>query len=102
MTGPTATETRLAEDVISVLDFVGRMIQGVDGGNWHYAADKTRQLAGAVGRLEAHLDDLVDRPARVRTVRTAFVAAGIQASARYHRVARLLYPTDPSPTREVL
>ncbi len=38
----TNTEIRLAEQYVSVLDFVSRCAQAVEEGNWYYLLDKSR------------------------------------------------------------
>ena len=60
----TDHEVALAERYVSVLDYVSRCAQAVDGGNWRYLWDKTGQLRAAVDALadtirEAGITDVV-------------------------------------------
>ena len=45
MKGLTATEERLAEQYVSVLDYVSRCALGIDRGDWFYLYDKAGTLA---------------------------------------------------------
>jgi hypothetical protein len=47
----TDVGVRLAEQYVSVLDFVSRCAQAIDGGDWFYLYDKASQLEVAAGWL---------------------------------------------------
>jgi hypothetical protein len=96
----TDAEVRLAEQYVSVLDFVSRCAQAIDAGNWHYLRDKARQLEYAAERLtdiatEAwkEIDAGGPRP-HTEAVRSAVAHFG-----RHYRAARLLHPTEPHRDR---
>src|SRR5919106_798222 len=86
-------EVRLAEQYVSVLDFVSRCAQAIHAGDWFYLYDKAGQLEDAAGRLakitgetwqEIHAGTL--RP-RTKAIRAAGAYLG-----RHYRAARLLHP----------
>jgi hypothetical protein len=84
----TADEERLAERYVSVLDFVSRCAQAVDGESWHYLWDKAAQLRGAAERLEQELERSNGRP----RVRPGAVPAAVRYHGRHYRACRLLHP----------
>ena len=93
MNGLTTTEVRLVEQYVSVLDYVSRCAQAIDGGDWFYLYDKAGTLAeeaAAAGRAS---------PARPTTRPAAramqAVGAAVAWFGRHYRAARLLHP----PTR---
>ena len=59
----TNTEVRLAEQYVSVLDFVSRSAQAIDHGDWFYLYDKASELEEVAGLLVTvygqHLSRLV-------------------------------------------
>src|SRR5262249_1873042 len=69
----TTDEERLVERYLSVLDFIGRCVQAVDEGHWHYLWDKAGQLSGAASRLEEELAESRGKP----RVRVEAVLAGV-------------------------
>jgi hypothetical protein len=89
----TSIETRLAEQYVSVLDFVSRCALAVDEGNWHYLWDKAGQLEDAAGRLRAAAEEnwTQVRGGGTRPRRDA-VAATVARWGRHYRAGRLLHP----------
>ena len=96
MKGLTTTEERLAEQYVSVLDYVSRCALGIDRGDWFYLYDKAGTLAEEAVRLAAIAHEAYDAPRRPRkqAVRTAVAWFG-----RHYRAARLLHPLDPEGRR---
>jgi hypothetical protein len=92
----TDAEVRLAEQYVSVLDFVSRCAQAIDGGDWFYLYDKAGQLEDAAGRLakiagETWQEISAGKPRpRTEAMRTAVAWFG-----RHYRAARLLHPAEP-------
>jgi hypothetical protein len=93
-------ETRIAEDMTSVLDFLSRLQGAINDGNWHYAHDKAGQLVGAAKQLEAALGHEVDRKRSDPAARPKAVAAAIRRYARHYSAGRALYPAPPDPAAE--
>ena len=60
--GLTTTETRLVEQYVSVLDYVSRCAQAIDGGDWFYLHDKADALAHQAERLSAIAREAYDAP----------------------------------------
>jgi hypothetical protein len=90
-------ETRIAEDMTSILDFLSRIQQGLDEGNWHYARDKIYEFVRAVERLGVALEvELGERRTAARS-RPKFVKAAITEFARHYRAGRALYPVGGDP-----
>ena len=92
----TDAEVRLAEQYMSVLDFVSRCAQAIDAGNWHYLYDKAGQLEDAAGRLakitgETWQEIRAGKP----PPRTEAVRAAVAWFGRHYRAARLLHPAEP-------
>jgi hypothetical protein len=92
----TPTEVRLVEQYVSVLDYVSRCAQAIDGGDWFYLYDKAGTLAEQAERLAEFAREAYDAPRRPRkqAVRTAVAWFG-----RHYRAARLLHPLDPEGRR---
>jgi hypothetical protein len=92
----TNTEVRLAEQYVSVLDFVSRCALAIDSGDWFYLWDKAGQLQDAAGRLariarETCREIDAGKPwPRKEAMRAAVVHFG-----RHYRAARLLHPAEP-------
>jgi hypothetical protein len=92
--GLTTTETRLAEQYVSVLDYVSRCAQAIDGGDWFYLYDKAGALADEAARLAAIAREAYDAPRRPRA---QAVRAAVAWFGRHYRAARLLHPLEPHP-----
>jgi hypothetical protein len=92
----TDRELRLAEQYVSVLDFVSRCAQAIDGGDWFYLHDKASQLEDAAGRLAKITGDTWQeiRAGKPRP-RTAAIRAAVAYFGRHYRAARLLHPAEP-------
>jgi hypothetical protein len=94
-------EQRLAEDMTSVLDFVSRVQDALDAGNWHYLFDKAGQLARAAGNLQnAARYEIDERQLKPSTAaRPAAITAAVQSYSQHYRAGRLLYSTPEDPAR---
>jgi hypothetical protein len=94
--GLTTTELRLVERYVSLLDYVSRCAQAIDGGDWFYLLDKARQLEYQAERLtdvaqEVWRDIQTEQPRpRTQAVRTA-----VAFHSRHYRAGRLLHPAKP-------
>ena len=86
----TSIEVRLAEQYVSVLDFVSRCAQAIDEGNWHYLWDKAGQLKHAADRLATVATEAYEARGGERP-RKAAVAA-VAHWGRHYRAGRLLHP----------
>lgn len=93
-------ETRIAEDMTSVLDFLSRLQGAIEDGNWHYAHDKAGELVRAAKQLETALGYEVDRKRSEPAARGKWVTRAICRYARHYRAGRALYPEPVSPERE--
>ena len=91
MNGLTSIEARLVEQYVSVLDYVSRCAQAIDGGDWFYLHDKAGALADQAQRLSAIAREAYDAP---RSPRLPAVRAAVAWFGRHYRAARLLHPTD--------
>jgi hypothetical protein len=99
------TETRIAEDMTSILDFLSRIQQGIEQGNWHYVQDKIPDLVRSAERLRVAADAALDESQSACKPRPNFVIAAISEFARHYRAGRVLYPTlldHDAPTRRRL
>lgn len=83
-TPPTAREQRIAEETVSTIDFASRLLGAIEGGNWNYAVDKSRQLQRTLKALDTAL---------LRTDRAAAgpVAAIVRRGSRHYRIGKALY-----------
>ena len=93
-------EVRLAEQYVSVLDFVSRCAQAIDGGDWFYLHDKAGQLEDAASRLakitgETWQEIRAGKP----PPRTEAMRAAVAWFGRHYRAARLLHPDQPRGRR---
>lgn len=95
-------ELRLAEDMTAILDYVSRVKQGVDGGEWHYVLDKAGELARAAKRLSDaagyEIDHRREKPREA--ARPATVVAAVTREARHYSAGRALYPAPAEPARD--
>jgi hypothetical protein len=90
------TEVRLAEQYVSMLDFVSRCAQAIDAGNWHYLRDKARQLEYAAERLtDIATETWNEIDAGGPRPRTEAMRAAVAWFGRHYRAARLLHPAEP-------
>ena len=92
----TDAEVRLAEQYLSVLDFVSRCAQAIDAGDWFYLHHKASQLEDAAGRLakitgETWQEISAGKP----RPRTEAMHAAVAWFGRHYRAARLLHPARP-------
>jgi hypothetical protein len=97
-TSPTDAELRLVEQYVRVLDFISRCAQAIEGGNWHYLADKAAQLqdaASGLARVAGQTREQVS--AGQPRPRGEVVRAEVAYHGRHYRAGRLLHPIDPTP-----
>jgi hypothetical protein len=92
----TATEVRLVEPYVSVLDYLSRCAQAIDGGDWYYLADKAASLAFQAERLAAVTAEVEQTG---RWPRPQAIRAAVAHHGRHERVARLLHPDQPRGRR---
>jgi hypothetical protein len=92
----TTTELRLVEQYVWVLDFMSRVAQGLDGGDWYYLNDKAHQLQRASGQLAEIAREIADQvQAGKRRPRAEVVRAAVAHHGRHYRAGRLLHPVQP-------
>jgi hypothetical protein len=97
MNGLTATEVRLVERYVSVLDYLSRCAQAIECDDWFYLYDKAADLAEhaeALAELAGQLWRAIDQQGR--RPRRGAVAAAVAVAGRHYRAGRLLHPTDPT------
>ncbi|MEU8196371.1 hypothetical protein AB0C10_21545 [Microbispora amethystogenes] len=91
-------EARIAEETVSVIDFMSRMLGAIEDGNWHYAADK-------LGQLDRALENLRKQIAR-KDYQAAgpVVAAYVARDSQHYRIGRALYgrPAEDAKRRRDL
>jgi hypothetical protein len=92
----TTTEARLVEQYVSVLDYVSRCAQAIEGGDWFYLHDKAGSLADQAQRLSAIAREAYQAPRRPRK---EVVRAAVAWFGRHYRAARLLHPDPPRGRR---
>jgi hypothetical protein len=93
MKGLTSNELRLVEEYVSVLDYVSRCAQAVEGDDWFYLYDKSTELAVRAKRLAevaAELWRTIDRQRRLP--HRGAIAAAVAWHGRHYRAGRLLHP----------
>jgi hypothetical protein len=98
-------ETRIAEDMTGILDFLSRIQQGIEQGNWRYVQDKIPDLVRNAEKLRVAADAALEERHAARKPRPNFVIAAISEFARHYRAGRALYPTlldQDAPTRRRL
>ena len=92
----TNTEVRLAEQYVSVLDFVSRCAQAIDHGDWFYLYDKASELEDVAGRLARVAGQTWDEiSAGKPRPRPEAMRAAVAHFGRHYRAARLLHPSEP-------
>jgi hypothetical protein len=95
----TAREERIAEETVSAIDFMSRMLGAIEDGRWSYASDKLAQLARTLETLAKQLDR------KDQTADGGPVAAAIRRESRHYRIGKALYggqAADPlSPLQQV-
>jgi hypothetical protein len=96
----TTSERRLVEQYVSVLDYLSRCAQAIDGGDWYYLADKAASLAFQAERL-AMITGEVEQDGRRsgRWPRPEAIGAAVAHHGRHYRAARLLHPDRPRGRR---
>jgi hypothetical protein len=94
------TEVRLVEQYVSVLDYLSRCAQAVDGGDWYYLADKAASLALQAQRLAKITGEVEQTGRRTgRWPRSEAIRAAVAHHGRHYRAARLLHPDQPRGRR---
>jgi hypothetical protein len=100
MSRPTPTELRLVEQYVSVLDYLSRCAQAIDGGDWYYLADKADALAYQAQRLATITGEIEQTGRRSgRWPRPEAIRAAVVHHGRHYRAARLLHPDQPRGRR---
>jgi hypothetical protein len=96
----TTSELRLVEQYVSVLDYLSRCAQAIDGGDRYYLADKAASLALQAERL-AKITGEVEQDGRRsgRWPRPEAIGAAVAHHGRHYRAARLLHPDQPRGRR---
>ena len=92
--GLTTAETRLAEQYVSVLDYISRCAMAIDRGDWFYLHDKAGALAVEAERLAVIAREAYQAQRRPRA---QAVRAAVPWFGRHYRAARLLHPLEPHP-----
>ncbi|MEV4059693.1 hypothetical protein [Nonomuraea dietziae] len=87
----TIRETRIAEETVSAIDFMSRMLGAIEDGNWYYARDKLGQLSRALNNLDTQLS-------RTEVADGKPVAAYVAEHSRHYRVGKALYGAAEPPT----
>jgi hypothetical protein len=96
----STTEARLVEQYVSVLDYLSRCAQAIDGGDWYYLADKAASLAFQAERLAAITAEVEQTGRRSgRWPRPEAIRAAVAHHGRHYRAARLLHPDQPRGRR---
>jgi hypothetical protein len=96
----TTTEARLVEQYVSVLDYLTRCAQAIDGGDWYYLADKAATLAFQAQRLAAITAEVEQTGRRSgRWPRPEAIRAAVAHHGRHYRAGRLLHPDQPRRRR---
>jgi hypothetical protein len=95
MKGLTSTEARLVEQYVSVLDYLSRCAQAIDGGDWYYLAEKAASLAFQARRLAAITAE-VEQTGRRSSCwpRPEAIRGAVAWHGRHYRAGRLLHPSD--------
>ncbi len=92
----TNAEVRLAEQYVSVLDFVSRCAQAIDHGDWFYLSDKASELGEVAGRLARVAGETWDDiSAGKPRPRPEAMRAAVAQFGRHYRAGRLLHPLEP-------
>ena len=92
----TNAEGRLAQQYVSVLDFVSRCAQAIDHGDWFYLSDKASELqdvAAGLARVAGETWDEIS--AGKPRPRTEAMRAAVAHYGRHYRAGRLLHPLEP-------
>jgi hypothetical protein len=96
----TASEVRLVEQYVSVLDYVSRCAQAVEGDDWFYLYDKAAELAVRAERLAEAAAELWRRiDTQRRLPPRGAVAAAVAWHGRHYRAGRLLHTMTPRGRR---
>jgi hypothetical protein len=107
--GRTDVTELVAEELVSVLDFLSRVVQAGDSSNTNYMQDKVNQMGHAVRRLLARLSEFplptnINKPVgwdETKAVDGARLRELVTEWGRHYHAARLLYPSV-SPERKAL
>ena len=92
----TATETRLIEQYVSVLDYLSRCAQAIHTDDWSYLRDKAAQLATRAERLAETASELweaIDQQDHLP--HRGAIGAQVTVHGRHYRAGQLLHPADP-------
>lgn len=87
---PTAREVKLAEALVSVVDYTSRvLLTGLDDGSPHYLLEKSRDLASAADRVADLVNAALDGG---HPIRWPVVRALVTKWSRSYTAGRLLFP----------
>ncbi len=100
----TAEETRLAEALLALVDYTGRvLLTALAGTSLHYLSDKARSLAAAAGRVA----DLTEEASRARDdggrtgrpepVRLPAISRAVATRSQVYAAGRVLFPRATRP-----
>jgi hypothetical protein len=101
----TPRETQLAEALVCLVDYAGRvLLTALDGTSPHYMREKAGGLAEAANRVAGLLDADGDHADRPTTIRLPAVARAVATWSQHHTAGRLLFPrphlrADDTPGR---
>jgi len=93
--GLTATEVRLVEQYVRVLDYLSRCAQAVDTDDWFYLLDEARQLEHAAEQLTDVAQEHWKAIDQGRRPRRGAIAAAVAVHGRHYRAGRLPHPAKP-------
>lgn len=86
-------ETRIGEETVSAIDFMSRLLNAIEAGNWHYAGEKMHQLRRTLETLDKQISRK-DQPAA-----GAPVAAYVARESLHYRIGRALYGQQQGGSR---
>ncbi len=93
-----ARRERIAADTTRLIDYTSRVLGAIEGGNWHYAAQKLPGLRDAIGALE---DDLAaTQMADLSQITGPAVWDQVAPNARHYWLGRAIFtPHDDAKGR---
>lgn len=90
----TPEEARLAQALVSLVDYTGRvLLTGLAGGSPYYVADKAATLAEAAARVAELAGRAAEKAGTGGRVRMPAVARAVEARSQDYTAGRLLFPS---------